>query len=273
MLTGIERQLLEERLAAERAAALQRAEAERLAAIQAPEARRWPAFCRERRLRRRPDPLPTARPPLAHLDLDRRAASRGANGGGGRSRCGGPGCRRSRPRSDADSCPGGRPSPGADSGLRAAASAEPVPIAAPAAVPEAPAGRSAVRATVRNDQPARLRAGADSGHRRRRDLADRLHARRPRLSVEELRPIALALLAVGPAAHWLPLRQGLVPAAAGPCHHHRADRRWCWSDASCSADARSRAESRLTAQRAAATIGPQPNTAMTEPALASRTIP
>ena len=51
------------------------------------------------------------------------------------------------------------------------------------------------------------------------------------LSVEELRPIALALLAVGPAGAlgcpvaraWYPRLQGLVTVTARP--------RWCWSDA------------------------------------------
>ena len=69
------------------------------------------------------------------------------------------------------------------------------------------------------------------------------------------RPIALALLAVGPAGAlgcpgaraWYPRLQGLVTVTALTG--------WCWSDASCWADSGARAESRLTAQRAAATIG------------------
>ena len=57
------------------------------------------------------------------------------------------------------------------------------------------------------------------------------------LSVEQLRPMAVALLATGPAGAlaalaartWYPRLLGLVTITV-------ADARWCWSDASCSAE-------------------------------------
>ena len=80
MLTGIERQLLEERLAAERAAALHRAEAERSAAIHAAEVAAMAMPAAEAapapQLSRRDDPSRPAAPPrrLAAWIAARRAA-------------------------------------------------------------------------------------------------------------------------------------------------------------------------------------------------------
>ena len=231
MLTGIERQLLEERLAAERAAALERAEAERSAALAAAEAAALatvlepeqpgsPAsgtVARERRRGRWRRPAWLARrratptPELAAATTAAVAAEAVA---------------------EAPPAPAVTPQPIVEPAPPLPVF-EPVaePIAAPpepvAAVDAAPASELATEA-----KPARLRVrdgqwlafglaltpviGAGAVWliaSMRGELA---------LSVEELRPIALALLAIGPvgalaalaARAWYPRLQGLVTITA-----------------------------------------------------------
>lgn len=189
MLTGIERQLLEERLAAERAAALQRAEAERLAAIQAAAAA-------------------VAAPPAAE------EAGATPSGTAARER------RRSRWRRPVWLA-GRRAIPlEAEAGMAPA-----VPVAAAAALPAAETAVQAPlrsRPTVRGDQllafgaaltPVIGAAAVWLIASTRGDLA---------LPLDQLRPVALALLAVGPAGAlaalaaraWYPRLQGLVTVTA-----------------------------------------------------------
>ena len=224
MLTGIERQLLEERLAAERAAALERAEAERMAAARAAEAAAVltsaaelapPAAPRNDSVR-----WPAAAP--ATFRLDRRAASRFAGGRGGRSRPRRPWMPSRRPAT-ADTAP--EP---VQPGIRAEpVAAEPIAIArrVDVAEPSQPwtvAAAAPARSAVRDDQllafGLALTPVIGAGliwliAYLRGDLS---------LSIEELRPIALALLAVGPAGAlaalaaraWYPRLQGLVTITA-----------------------------------------------------------
>ena len=229
MLTGIERQLLEERLAAERAAALQRAEAERSAAIRAAEA----AAMAMPAVEAAPAPTPSAvttpsrprGPPLASCSTwiaARRAAKPTA----------GEVAATAATLDAVAAVPAAEPIPAPEpsSRLRSRcpvaepiAVAEPLPIAGAVAAPEAPAVAEApARPAVRNDQllafGLALTPVIGAGviwliAYVRGDLS---------LSVEELRPIALALLAVGPAGAlaalaaraWYPRLQGLVTITA-----------------------------------------------------------
>ena len=209
MLTGIERQLLEERMAAERAAALERAEAERMAAVRAAEAAAALSAAVEvapvapvtTHSARAPAPAP------ASCCMDRGAACRSIDGRGCRSHRGDAGCRRG--------------SPGAHCGRRARCSRR---GAGRCGTPRGDRRRRARPSapTVRDDQllafGLALTPVIGAGliwliAYLRGDLS---------LSIEELRPIALALLAVGPAGAlaalaaraWFPRLQGLVTITA-----------------------------------------------------------
>ena len=202
MLTGIERQLLEERMAAERAAALERAEAERMAAVRAAEA----AAALSAAVEVTPvAPVTTIPPERRHL---RRRLSAWI-------------AARRAARSTAEAA-------AATAATLDAAVAAPEPIAVAEAldVAESPVATAAPgaseRATVRDDQllafGLALTPVIGAGliwliAYLRGDLS---------LSIEELRPIALALLAVGPAGAlaalaaraWFPRLQGLVTITA-----------------------------------------------------------
>jgi len=215
MLTGIERQLLEERMAAERAAALERAEAERMAAARAAEA----AAVLTSAVELAPSPEPQTTP--SDRQLRRRlsawiAARRAAS-----------------PAAAADA-------PTAATVDAVVAAPTPEPMLAPE--PIAPPAPIAVAEAIDAAEPPALdvapAAPARPGVRDDQLLAFGL-ALTPvigagliwllaylrgdlSLSVEELRPIALALLAVGPAGAlaalaaraWYPRLQGLVTITA-----------------------------------------------------------
>jgi hypothetical protein len=222
VLTGIERQLLEERMASERAGALERAEAERLAAVRAAEA----AAAIGAAVEVAPAAPPTTIPP-ERQQLRRRLSAWIA-------------ARRADRPAAGEVAP---PAATLDAAV-AVPAAEPIPVPQPIAPPEPiavaepiviaeavevaePPVASAVpaapgRSTARDDQllafGLALTPVIGAGliwliAYLRGDLS---------LSVEELRPIALALLAVGPAGAlaalaaraWFPRLQGLVTITA-----------------------------------------------------------
>ena len=223
MLTGIERQLLEERLAAERAVALQRAEAERTAiqaaeaaamampaVVEAPVTPSGPSARERRRGRwRRPAWLAGRRPAQATGEIAATAA----------------------PIVAAAAIPVAEPMPAPEP----IAPPEPLQVAGPMPVAEPRLNAEAVEVAelpAAAAKPSRPRLGDDQLLAfglaltpvigagliwliayLRGDLS---------LSIEELRPIALALLAVGPAGAlaalaaraWYPRLQGLVTITA-----------------------------------------------------------
>jgi hypothetical protein len=213
MLTGIERQLLEERLAAERAAALERAEAERRAAAEAAAlAAAMPPVAEAAVVVPTEAEAPSARRPWWRPAwLARRRPHEGEAGAAAAATV----ATAAAPPS-VEQLPA--PEPIAPEPV---AATEPVPAAVPAA--EAPREEPA---------PARLRVRGDV-------LLAFFLALTPvigagaiwliawargelALPVEELRPIALALLAIGPAGAlaalaaraWYPRLQGLVTLTA-----------------------------------------------------------
>jgi hypothetical protein len=222
MLTGIERQLLEERLTSERAAALHRAEAERSAAIHAAEVAAMAMPAAEAA------PVPAAQQVMTTLP-DRRlrrwrlaewiAARRPAKPTAGEVAAAAATMDAVEAVSAPEPIQAVAPVPIAEP----MAVVEPLPIAEPIAAAEAPAVADApARPAVRNDQllafGLALTPVIGAGviwliAYIRGDLG---------LSVEELRPIALALLAVGPAGAlaalaaraWYPRLQGLVTVTA-----------------------------------------------------------
>jgi hypothetical protein len=220
MLTGIERQLLEERMAAERAAALDRAEAERMVVAQAAEAAAMITATGE---------IAPAAPPMSpdRRQLRQRLAAWIA----ARRAAPPPAGEVAATATTLDAAvavtpdepipvpePMVPPEPAAVADPIAAAGA--VHVAEPPAAPAAPA--ASTRSTVRDDQllafGLALTPVIGAGliwliAYLRGDLS---------MSVEELRPIALALLAVGPAGAlaalaaraWYPRLQGLVTITA-----------------------------------------------------------
>jgi hypothetical protein len=250
MLTGIERQLLEERLAAERAAALERAEAERLAALTAADAAALaaptleeppttpPSAARERRRAVWHRPAWLARRRAAAPAVDDLAAATAPIVAAEALPAAPPiPVPAPAPTAEPDVAPVpywvpevaepevGRPEPVAEAAvpapaeeLAAVAAVEPIPaMAEPIEQPKA-----AARLTVRDGQwlafGLALTPVIGAGAiwliaSTRGELA---------MSVEELRPIALALLAIGPvgalaalaARAWYPRLQGLVTLTA-----------------------------------------------------------